>query len=236
MGKPHGPSLHAAWPLWGWHTPTSWAKGFSAKDEAVKLMPFAAELCLKSFVCLYQLWGDYSFRMSNVVSMNQAGVSVEGDVTDNSGYYLRQTFLDMNLGECRRAPEARCTAVKVVVINAQWNQVFSKNSQCILLGAKVVDWRLLMNYADVAFQNARVNSKVPEDAYPLVGHLFAGFGGPLPWRLFQIVMACTGTYTSEIIALSVPCPAWFLVDAAHRPLSLRSDVCCRSAPFWSSVF
>ena len=37
--------------------------------------------------------------MSNVVSMNQAGVSVEGDVADNAGYYLRQTFLDMNLGE-----------------------------------------------------------------------------------------------------------------------------------------
>ena len=54
-------------------------------DEAVaKVMPFAAELCLKSLVCLCQLWDDYSFCMSNVVSMNQAGVSVEGDVMDDA--------------------------------------------------------------------------------------------------------------------------------------------------------
>jgi hypothetical protein len=115
-------------------------------DEAVaKVMSFAAELCLKSLVCLCHLRGDYIFRMSNVVSMNQAGVSVKGDVMDDAGYYLRQAFLDMNLVECRCAPEARRTAVKVVVTNTLWDQVLSENSQCVLTGAKVVDWRLLMN-------------------------------------------------------------------------------------------
>ena len=34
-------------------------------------------------------------------------------------------------------------------------------------------------------------------------------------------MACTSICTSENIALPVPCPAWFLVDAALGPL--RSD-------------
>ena len=64
-------------------------------DEAVaNVIPFAAELCLKSLFCLCHLWGDYIFRLPNVVSMNQTGVSVEGDVMDDAGYYLRQVFLD----------------------------------------------------------------------------------------------------------------------------------------------
>ena len=33
------------------------------------------------------------------------------------------------------------------------------------MGAKVVDWRLLMNYVDVGVQNARANSQVLEDVY-----------------------------------------------------------------------
>ena len=58
-------------------------------DEAVaKVIPFAAELCLKSLFCLCHLWGDYIFRLPNVVSMN------EGDVMDDAGYYSRQVFLD----------------------------------------------------------------------------------------------------------------------------------------------
>jgi hypothetical protein len=156
-------------------------------DEAVaQVIPFAAELCLKSLFCLCHLWGDYIFRLPNVVCMNQTGVSVEGDVMDDAGYYSRQVFL--------------------------W------------MGAEVVDLRLLMNYVDVAVPNARANSQVLEDVYPLVGDLFAEFGGPLPWTSFQIAitsiwwMAWTSIYTSEHIAVSVPCSAWFLVDAAIGPL------------------
>ena len=116
------------------------------------------------------------------------------------------------------------------------------------MGAKVVDWRLLMNYVDVAVHNARANSKVLEDVYPLVGDLFAGFGGPLPWTLFQIAitsiwwMAWTSIYTPEHIALFVPCSAWFLVDAAIGPLrsvemsKVSAMFFCRNAPFWNYVF
>ena len=66
-------------------------------DEAVaRVIPFAAELCLKSLFCLCHFWADYLFRLPNVVSMNQTGVSVsvEGDVMDDAGYYSRQVFLD----------------------------------------------------------------------------------------------------------------------------------------------
>ena len=104
--------------------------------------------------------------------------------------------------------EFRLKAMSWMTLDTTWGRFF-------WMGAKVVDWRLLMNYVDVAVQNARANSQVLED-------LFAGFGGPLPY--FQIAitriwwMAWTSIYTSEHIALSVPCSAWFLVDAAIGPL------------------
>ena len=144
-------------------------------DEAVaKVKSFAAEQWLRPFVCLCHKWGDYIFRMSNVVSMNQAGVLVEGDVVNDAGYYMRQAFLDTNLVECRCAPEDRRTAVRVVITNAQWDQVLFEISQCLLMGAKVDDYRLPMNHVDATVLKARANSEVPEDACLFVGDLFAG--------------------------------------------------------------
>ena len=49
---------------------------------------------LEVLVLFVPFWGDYIFLLPNVVSMNQTGVSVEGDVMDDAGYYLRQVFLD----------------------------------------------------------------------------------------------------------------------------------------------
>ena len=39
---------------------------------------------LEVLVLFVPFWGDYIFLLPNVVSMNQTGVSVEGDVMDDA--------------------------------------------------------------------------------------------------------------------------------------------------------
>ena len=202
-------------------------------DEAVaKVMSFAAELCLKSLVCLCHLRGDYIFRMSNVVSMNQAGVSVKGDVMDDAGYYLRQAFLDMNLSWMQDVPQKLDAR-----LSRWWSPTRCGIRFCLkthnvfwrvprwLTGA--FSWIKLMPRSRMPGSNLKFWKmhthlwviSLPELGGLCLGGCFRLWSRPFGW------MACTSICTSENIALPVPCPAWFLVDAALGPL--KDQMGCR---------
>ena len=70
--------------------PTDWAMSFPTLDDAaIKVRSFAAEHCLQPSVCLCRKLGNYRFRFARVISMNQAGVLVEGVVMDDAGHNSR---------------------------------------------------------------------------------------------------------------------------------------------------
>ena len=97
----------------------------SAAEATKKVKTFVAENCLRPFACLCRNVGNFKFAESKSVSMNHAGVLLEGSILNDTGYHMKQNFLDVNLVGCQCSPENRVVDVRVVVTNQQWETVLA---------------------------------------------------------------------------------------------------------------
>ena len=75
------------------------------------------------------------------------------------------------------------------------------------MGAKVVDWRLLMNYVDVGVQNARANSQVLEDVYLSRAISLPDLGGLCLGRCFRLRSRVFGGWPGQVFTRlnTLPC-------------------------------
>ena len=162
-------------------TPTSRAMDFH-RDALTKVQSFVNENCLRPYSCHCRKTGNVLFQYEKVVSMNASGVLVEGVITDDAEYHMKQAFLNHDLTKCDCPDEMRVTKVRVVVTNSQWHVVMSKYSKCNFLGAKVDGNRLIMNLGDSAVVPVKAHTEYPDDGIlPLGRFSLEGSLGGLMW-------------------------------------------------------
>ena len=120
------------------------------EDSAKKLLNFASNQCLRPYACICRKISNFRLKLGDVVSMNDAGVLISCQIVDDEGRHMRQVFMDKDLTQCECRLEDRRTEVRAVLSNPQWKHVMAENGECIMLGARVDDFRLFANHPDAA--------------------------------------------------------------------------------------
>ena len=149
----------------------------------------------------------------------------------DTGYHMKQNFLDLNLVGCQCSPENRIVDVHAVVTNQQWETFLAHHDTCILLGAKVDESKLLLNQGDAAVICPRGESEVPEDSCFLsLGELFSGgfsvwthavcvlFKYGFDWSLDSYPMACNAYEHTHLPDARVTCPSEACQAMEHEPV------------------